>query len=205
MLGSALISFIILALFASVHEYFALDLRLARAIQSIRWPGFRSLMIAVSALGNDWTPVVLVLLTGVGLFLLRLKTEGILCVAGVGLGDLINRLTKFVIGRPRPSRDLLEVFGQHEDPAFPSGHVAVYVEFFGFLFFLTYVLLRPGRLRQALLLIFGTLVVLVGISRVYLGAHWPSDVAGAYLAGGIWLFIMIDLYRRRKKGVWHPW
>jgi undecaprenyl-diphosphatase len=40
------------------------------------------------------------------------------------------------------------------------------------------------------------LISVVGISRVYLGAHWPSDVVGAYLAGGIWLMLMIEVYRR---------
>jgi len=42
------------------------------------------------------------------------------------------------------------------------------------------------------------LIALIGVSRVYLGAHWPSDVAGAYLGGGIWLSMMIAVYRQLR-------
>ena len=69
---------------------------------------------------------------------------------------------------------------------------------FGFLFFLSYVLLKRSRLRVAALVVFGWLIALIGVSRVYLGAHWPSDTLGAYLAGGIWLVLMITVYRRLK-------
>ena len=45
----------------------------------------------------------------------------------------------------------------------------------------------------------GVLIALVGLSRIYLGAHWPSDVTGAYLAVAIWLMLCIEAYRRLKS------
>jgi undecaprenyl-diphosphatase len=77
--------------------------------------------------------------------------------------------------------------------------VIFFVEFFGFLFFLSYVLLERGLLRRAALGGLGLLIAVVGVSRIYLGAHWPSDVTGAYLAGGIWLMLCIEAYRRLKS------
>jgi undecaprenyl-diphosphatase len=74
--------------------------------------------------------------------------------------------------------------------------VVFFVEFFGLLLFYAYVLLKRGPLRHASILICALLIALVGVSRVYLGAHWPSDVVGAYLAGGIWLMLLIEVYRR---------
>ena len=72
------------------------------------------------------------------------------------------------------------------------------MEYFGFLFFLSYVLLKRGRLRNSSFVLFGLLIFLISVSRVYMGAHWPSDTLGAYLAGGVWLMLMIEAYSRLK-------
>ena len=119
-------------------------------------------------------------------------------MAGTASGWTVNQLWKLFIARPRPSDELVQVLRVHHTQSFPSGHVVFFVEFFGFLFFLAYVLLERGALRRVSLTIFGLLIMLVGVSRVCLGAHWPSDVIGAYLAGGIWLTVMIEVYRRVK-------
>ena len=118
-------------------------------------------------------------------------------MAGVGAGAGINRLLKYVIGRPRPDNTLVQVITEYGAESFPSGHVSFFVEFFGFLFFLSYVLLKGKRARSAAFVILGALISLVGVSRVYMGAHWPSDVAGAYLAGGCWLLLMIEIWQQQ--------
>ena len=185
-----------LAVLANRYAYFAWDLSLARGIQSIQVPGFGKVMIGVSLLGNGWIPWMLVVVTGLTLLKIGLRVEGILCMSGVASGWLANQLLKFLIGRPRPSDTLVNVAGIFHFESFPSGHVVFFVEFFGLLFFFAYVLLKRGPLRHASIIVPGLLIALVGVSRVYLGAHWPSDVVGAYLAGGIWLMLMIEVYRR---------
>ncbi|HKR58495.1 MAG TPA: phosphatase PAP2 family protein [Pyrinomonadaceae bacterium] len=187
-----------LAVLAHRYAYFGWDLLLARSIQSISFPGFAQLMIGVSLLGNGWVPWSLVVVSGLTLIWAGLRAEGALCLAGTGLGWVVNHLLKLLIGRPRPSDDLVNVAGVFHFESFPSGHVVFFVEFFGLLFFFAYVLLKRSRLRRISLLVPGFLIGLVGASRVYLGAHWPSDVMGAYLAGGVWLMMMIETYRRIK-------
>jgi membrane-associated phospholipid phosphatase len=150
----------------------------------------------VSLLGNGWIACPLVIIAGLALIKTGLRAEGVLCMAGAASGWLVNSLTKFLIGRPRPSDELVHIVKAYQSDSFPSGHVVFFVEFFGFLFFLAYVLLKPGPLRRASLTVLGLLIALVGVSRIYLGAHWPSDVAGAYLAGGIFLMLMIEVCRR---------
>jgi len=70
---------------------------------------------------------------------------------------------------------------------------------YGFLFYLVYTLMRPSVFRSALLAVFGALISLVGLSRVYLGAHWTSDVLGGYCLGLVWLLLMVHLYLRLKS------
>jgi undecaprenyl-diphosphatase len=83
--------------------------------------------------------------------------------------------------------------------SFPSGHVTFYVSYFGFLFFTAYALLPRGSLLRRLALTLTALpVLLIGVSRVYLGEHWPSDTIGAYLWSGVWLAFVLWMYGRWK-------
>ena len=186
----------VLAVLANRYAYFAWDLSLARSIQSISIPGFEKVMIGVSLFGNGWIPWVLVVGAGLALVKIGLRAEGVLCMSGAASGWVVNQLLKLLIGRPRPSYTLVNVAGVFHFDSFPSGHVVFFVEFFGLLLFFSYVVLKRGPLRHAALFSCALLIALVGVSRVYLGAHWPSDVVGAYLAGGIWLMLMIEVYRR---------
>jgi undecaprenyl-diphosphatase len=104
-----------------------------------------------------------------------------------------------MIQRPRPTGDLVAVVSMLDSYSFPSGHVMFYIGFFGFLFFLTFTLLKHSWMRSLLLTLFGGLIVLVGISRIYLGHHWASDILGASLLGGLTLTFILQFYRWGKK------
>ena len=188
-----LVVYAVMAVLARRYEHFGWDIGVRDFIQSITVPGFGTLMAWVSVLGNGLVPMALVGGFGLAMFAARFRIEGVMCIMSAALGSSLNRLLKILSDRPRPPS---EVVFNHE--SFPSGHVVFFIEFFGFLFFLSYVLLRRGKLRRASLAVLAALVLLVGISRVYLSAHWPSDVVGAYLAGGLWLMLVIEVYRRLK-------
>lgn len=187
--------YVVAAVLARHHEYFDWDLRLARAIQSVNAPWVKPLMVGVSALGSGWLAVAITLAAGFALIALKLKTEGLICLAGLGIGRLVTSVLKFLSGRPRPADTLVQIIGSYHELSFPSGHVVFFVELFGFLFFLTYSLAKPGPARTAGFVILAVLIVLVGVSRIYLGAHWPSDALGGYIAGGLWLMLMIEIYK----------
>jgi undecaprenyl-diphosphatase len=92
----------------------------------------------------------------------------------------------------------VEVLRELAGFGFPSGHVVFYTGFFGFLWFLSYTLLKRSRRRTVLLWSLAALVALVGPSRIYLGAHWASDVIGGYLLGSLALLGEIWLYEWGK-------
>jgi undecaprenyl-diphosphatase len=129
----------------------------------------------------------------------RFSEAGALALSAGG-GALLSRTLKILIARPRPSSDLVQVFRPIETMSFPSGHVTFYVCYFGFLFFVAYAVLPRGSMqRRAALAATALPVLLIGLSRVYLGEHWPSDTLGAYLMSGTWLAVCLHLYRRWKK------
>lgn len=198
-----LLSFSILALLAHVTLYFTWDLRVARTLQSINSTGVLAFMRALSFVGNGWHPYALATMTIILLFALHFRSEALgLALSTAGSG-ILNRLIKTLIARPRPSTTLVTVFSDIESKSFPSGHVTFYVCYFGFLFFVAYALLPKGSFaRRLALFLLAFPIMLIGFSRVYLGAHWPSDTIGAYLLSGLWLGLSLDLYRRwkRKKG-----
>ena len=196
----ALMSFAVLALFARVDAYFAWDLAAARLLQTNSLPGMSGLMRVVSVFGNGWVPFALTPLTAIAFLAFRRQSEAACLILSAGGGAALNRLLKLLVGRPRPTRDLVTIFGDLDSQSFPSGHVTFYVCYFGFLFFVAYALLPRGSHARRLALTLAALpVLLIGLSRVYLGAHWPSDALGAYLVSGVWLAFSLDVYRRWKQ------
>jgi hypothetical protein len=71
--------------------------------------------------------------------------------------------------------------------------------FLGFLCFLNYTLVKPSVGRSVVMAALGALMLLMGVSRIYQGQHWFSDVMGAYLLGSLWLALSIKFYRWGKK------
>jgi membrane-associated phospholipid phosphatase len=182
----------------AVMAYIFGDLRITRFIQRFDGPYFHSLMVAVSwpgYLGRQW---IVALCAALVLLRFRLNLEAACLLISAGSSWLLVNAIKIIVGRARPSPDLVEVFEHPFSGSFPSGHVASYMALYGFLFYLVYSLMRPSALRSALLIVCGAMTGLVGLSRVYLGAHWASDVFGGYGFGFFWLALTIYVYQRRK-------
>jgi membrane-associated phospholipid phosphatase len=199
----ALAAFAVLAIFAYFEPYFGWDLRVSSAFnwKTFTPPGLFPLMRFVSIFGNSWMPYALTTLTVILFLVFRRMSEAWALMLSAGGSALINTLFKLLIARPRPAPDLIQVYADVITNSFPSGHVTFYVSYFGFLFFAAYALLPRGSILRRLALTLTALpVLLVGLSRIYLGAHWPSDTIGAYLWSGVWLGFSLWMYRRWKEG-----
>ena len=197
--AAGLLAFAVLAFFAYSYAHFGWDAAAQQMIRRISLPGFGDLMRIISIAGDGMIPHTIAGLTCVVFLLKRLRAEAAGILLSTGGSGIMNMLIKMFIGRPRPALPPGELFIQYSGNSFPSGHVTFYVCYFGFLFFLAYALLPRHSLIRRLALLFAVLpVTLVGLSRVHLLAHWPSDTLGAYLLGGLWLAFSLDMYRRWK-------
>lgn len=195
-----LAAFAVLAVLAKANAYFAWDVRVAGAVQSITVPGMETLMRVASIPGNGVTSWAFVIITFIIFFAFRRRSEAFGLLLSAAGGSALNRVVKYVIARPRPTLEHVRVSGEWAHESFPSGHVTFYVCFFGFLFFVAFALLPKGSAARKVACALAALpILLVGLSRVYLGAHWPSDTLGAYLFSGLWLAFSLDLYRRWKR------
>lgn len=196
------VAFALLAMAAHAQPYFSWDPWLARSIQKVG--GLELPMRLISAPGYGLRALVLTGFTALALWLTRYKWESVFLPLSTGIGALLDELAKALVARPRPGTALMSLTRHLSDPSFPSGHVVFYCSYFGFLFGLAYLGRKraPGSSRLAMILPFIP-IVLVGISRVYLGAHWPSDVLGGYLLSAAWLPLLFFTYRRAKER-WPP-
>lgn len=192
-----LILFGLLCYFAHEFPVFPGDHTTTLWLQGITLPCFAPAMRAISFLTGGVSAAVIVILVLIALLLSRRKLEAILISSLTSSGALLNWLVKLAVDRPRPGREFIPAFG--ENTSFPSGHATYAVVLFGFLFYLTPRLFkRPAAIwisRSVLLL----LIILVGASRVYLEAHWPSDILGSLFFGVLLLFTAIILYNYYLK------
>ena len=186
--------FLFLAVFAAFYDRFPADERIAHALQGVDLPALGGLFDFTNKLGDALFYIPLVVLLAVAFAASRAWLEAFLLLL-VLLPRALNSGLKDLIGRPRPSADLLRVTGDSSDASFPSGHAVGITALFGLLFFLLPAVVpwRPLRwLLQAGCLL---LVVAVGPARVYTGVHWPSDVLGGYLLALLFLLPAVMLYR----------
>src|SRR3989338_3976654 len=118
------------------------------------------------------------------------------------LADAFNSMLKVIVGRPRPTVGFVNIHDMGADPSFSSGHVVHYVVFFSFLFVTMFYARRFPSFLITFISAFSLLLVLaVSISRIYLGAHWMTDVIGGYLIGSAFLGVLLYFYMRDKTGI----
>lgn len=186
--------FVILGVLSAVFPYFSLDLTITRQIQSIHSTSFSSFMWAISVIGNQPVIISLVTIATVVLYLSSLKKEALFSSLSAGIAALVGATVKILVNRPRPTPDLVHVSVWLSDKSFPSGHVLVFTTYFGFLLYL--LLTEPKHKSKGIILsiVMALLITSIGVSRIFLGAHWASDVLGGYLLGTIWLILTIRLY-----------
>jgi membrane-associated phospholipid phosphatase len=187
---------VILSIAAHIFTMFPFDPAISRDLTGITNPCFAIIMQYVSIPGNNGIPVILIGgLTAFFVFRRAYLTATFMALTGTSV--VIAAVLKLLVARPRPLNFTInpgDLFFFVDRYSYPSGHVLFYVVFFGFIAYISYnSIKRPIRW----LVIFSCLllIVLIAPSRIYLQAHWASDIIGSYIIGGLLLLLLVTGYR----------
>ncbi len=145
---------------------------------------FEEMMAEYSALGGYAILIMAVVIVGVGLALTGHRPLAIFLIASFASGSAVSSLLKHLIERSRP--DLVDHLDRTFTASFPSGHAMISMLTFLTLAALVIRLCSTRALRIFVLVTAMSVAVLIGVSRIYLGVHWPSDVAAGWCLGIGW-------------------
>jgi undecaprenyl-diphosphatase len=164
-----------------------------------RW--FEEMARDFTALGGTAVLLLIVLAAAVYLLLLRKRHAALFIVVAIGSGQLLSSMFKWGFDRPRP--DLVPHASYVYTASFPSGHSMMAAVTYLTLGALLARMHAPPALKAFFLGMACLLTVLIGISRVYLGVHWPTDVLAGWAAGSVWAIICwtVALWFQRRGAV----
>ena len=133
--------------------------------------------------------IFLITLTIVLLVLIKNKKIGISIFSNLVIVTILKQLLKAILQRPRPTEyRIVEETGY----SFPSGHSMVSMAFYGYLIYLIYKYVKNKYIKWISIVLLSILVCSIGISRIYLGVHYTSDVLGGFLISMSYLVIYIS-------------
>lgn len=147
-------------------------------------PWFEEAMRDITALGSAPTLVIAVLAVVGFLMLSKAWRPAIFTLVASGGGLIVSSLLKYTVDRPRP--DLVPHGNLIYTTSFPSGHSMMSAVVYLTLAALVARLIERRRLKGYALGVAMILTLLIGVSRIYLGVHWPSDVMAGWAAGAVW-------------------
>jgi undecaprenyl-diphosphatase len=191
------IGFGLIALLVSDKKIAQFDSTIIAAVQGFESPGLTSIMKFFTFIGSGTQVAIIALLVLFFLFkVLHHRRELILFIWVVLGSTILNEILKAIFHRARPTiHRIVEANGF----SFPSGHSMAAFSLYGIIAFLLWRHISTS-LGRGLLIIFSIfMIIMIGVSRIYLGVHYPSDVLGGFLASGCLLAVSIWFYQRNME------
>ena len=179
------------------------DQQITEYVISHRSPALTKYFVFVTHVGDVYGyAAVLIAFTLMSIFVFKNWKYITQIVLVLALSALSNLILKRFVDRARPG---IEHMVSVETLSYPSGHAMSAMAFYGFLMYLFYRFKFNIFLKIGIIFLLGVLILSIGLSRIYLGVHFPSDIAGGYIAGFIWvvfcvlLFNLIEVFRRDPR------
>jgi membrane-associated phospholipid phosphatase len=193
------IGFILLTILVTLFPPTWIDIDISKEVQEHHSILLDQVMTFVSLFGYAKVSVVMVTLTALLFYLFKYKTEALYTLFTL-ISGLISSLIKIIVNRPRPTENLVRIIEKAKQQSFPSGHALFYTMFFGFML---YFMLHLNRVNKFIRILVGSfsflMIFLVPFSRMYLGAHWFTDVTAGIFLGILCLYLLCLLYLKRKS------
>ena len=168
-------------------ESFRFDKEILLTLRELHTPVLDKVMLGFTFLGEPVILLIMCLVIGTWLLTRGQRSQATILIIAAGGAVALNTLLKVLFGRARPMlwERVVDV-GQY---SFPSGHAMISMVIFGTIGYLLsskFPLWRIGIISLTILLVTG-----IGLSRLYLGVHWPTDIVAGYAAGLVWLITCI--------------
>ena len=165
-------------------------------VEQLRNPTMTIIMKNITKLSNTgYIIIIAIILTLLFLFKWKQKKVAQIIPSSLIVITLANQSLKAIFQRERPfGYRLIEMTGY----SFPSGHAMVSMAFYGLLIYIIYKLVKNRTLRNILIIINIIIIFLIGISRVYLGVHYLSDIIVGYSVSIIYLLLLVKLIKKFK-------
>lgn len=163
-------------------------------VYSLKGDGLTNFMKIITSFSSVKVMALLTALSLIGLIWKR--KESIYLVTTLGISTIINLILKNIIRRDRPSHEWLV-----EETGFsnPSGHAMGSMAFYGSIIVIVKNSKIDKKYKYVIYCLFGLLIFMIGISRVYLGVHYPSDIISGWLVGFILLNLLDYMIRRENE------
>lgn len=151
----------------------------------------------VKIITNLGSSLCLIILTVLSFVVFRNKKVGLSVTINLITITILNLLLKNIIGRERPNINMLI---EETGYSFPSGHSMISMAFYGYFIYLIYRYVKNRTLKWVLIVMLGILIICIGVSRIYLGVHYTSDVISGFLAATAYLILFIGIANKYLYG-----
>jgi undecaprenyl-diphosphatase len=183
--AAAAIAFGVLAGIVQGGTMQSIDESVLRWLEARRSPVVDDIMMEATTLGDGIVLIMIVAVASVFLWLTKHRWSVYILIVGMVGGKFLNTLLKASFDRTRPSA--VEWIDQVSSPSFPSGHAMGAFIVYGTVAYLVARLEPTKRLRFATWFVAIAIIIAIGVSRMYLGVHYPSDVIAGFAAGLAWV------------------
>src|SRR3989304_3814765 len=194
--------FVWLTIFVMVDPQNSFDVSVTNFIHQFSNPVLDKIMIVISLPGEFPISGLVLIFFGAWLYR-RYQNKGLLLATTLTGFTLVSEAFKVWVSRPRPEIFLTEGYRLPSDFSFPSGHARFYILVLGLALLIALSEFKLRKERNRLVIAVLLAILSVGISRVYLGVHWATDVLGGYLLGlGLLEVLVIVYYLTSARKFW---